>query len=172
MKYIILPLVIFFAVYHLIYKYTGYSADDLLPAKPVSVRSLTAQEKAGFKPPIPIEDSVYKNTPKSVSAWAKPLYADKKTIVFINWSHRHDALLKDFKNLFRSKGYQASYRKQLYILGGSWTSWKKGSAKELLVQNCHEAAVCIVNPRTRQVAVLPKADTAYLAYFMEKYKDW
>lgn len=171
MKYVFLFFVCIFVAIYLVYKYTGYSVYDLFPPKEVAVRSLTKQEMRAFTPPIAISEKIYQNTPKSISPWVRPLYEDKKTIVFVNWNHQQDDFFADFKNLFRSKGYSQFYRKQIFILS-SFQSWKYDSLKELILNNCDKTAVCIINPKTKQMAVLPKDDPSYLAAFLEKYKNW
>lgn len=172
MKKILLLIVCVWAILHIVYKYTGYSLQDLLPPQEVSVRTLTAKEKAAFTKPIKIEDKIYENTPDSLSIWARPLYADKKTILLVNWQNKHGQLVKDFKNLFRLRGYDKFYRKQLYIIHSNWMSWQYDTSKELFLTQCDKQAACIINPRTHEMAILPKADIDHLAYFLEKYKDW
>ena len=68
-------------VFTQIYKYTGWTPDDLLPAAPVKVRQLNANEYAALPEPKKIPEIVYKNTPNTPDPWARPLYGDKKTAV-------------------------------------------------------------------------------------------
>ena len=70
----------------LINQYTGWSVQDLLPPTPVKVRTLTPQEEASFPPPVKIEDKFYRFSSRHPDVWSKPLYADKKTAILINWN--------------------------------------------------------------------------------------
>ena len=92
--------------------------------------------------------------------------ANTYEILFLN-----DDLLVDFKNLFRSKGYNQFYRTQIFVLS-HWQTWQYDSFKELLLKDYPTGAICIVNPKTKEMVVLPKADISYLAVFLEKYKNW
>ena len=171
MKYFILTVVCILAAAHLVYKYTGYSVYDLLPPKEVAVHALTAKEMASFGQPIAIPDKVLENSSRVSNAWTKTLYADKKTVLFVNWEHRYTDLMSDFKNLFRSKGYNQFYRQQFFILS-SFQTFGYDSLEAFILTDHPKRAICIVNPKTKEIVVLPKADISYLAAFLEKYKDW
>lgn len=156
----------------LINQYTGWSVQDLLPPAPVKVRTLTPQEEASFPPPVKIEEKFYIFTSRHPDVWSKPLYADKKTAILINWNGSNDELLSDFRNLLRQPGNQQAYQRKIYTLRSGMTTWKYDSAKQLLIETCGRQAACIVNPRTKEIAVLPNKDTSYLAAFLKKYQTW
>ena len=154
-----------------IYKYTGWTPDDLLPSAPVQVRQLNANEYAALPEPKKIPEIVYKNTPNTPDPWARPLYGDKKTVIFVLSGEEQKPYLKTFKQLLKQPEYKEVYHRKIYIMGRMWTA-KYDSAKHLIIEKCAENAVCIFNPRTKEMAPLNQLDDAHLAGFLEKYKNW
>lgn len=154
-----------------IYKYTGWTPDDLLPSAPVKVRQLNANEYAALPEPEKIPDIVYKNTPNTPDPWARPLYGDKKTVVFVLFGEEKKNHLKTFKQLLKQPEYKEVYRRKIYVISRMWTA-KYDSGKHLIIEKCAENAVCIFNPRTKEMVPLNKLDDAHLAGFLEKYKNW
>lgn len=160
-------------VFTQIYKYTGWTPDDLLPAAPVKVRQLNANEYAALPEPTKIPEIVYKKTPNTPDPWARPLYGDKKTVVFVLFGEAYKPYLKTFKQLLKQPEYKEVYNRKIYIIGyaGAGTA-KYDSGKSLIIKSCAGNAVCIFNPRTKEMASLNKLDDAHLAGFLEKYKNW
>ncbi len=154
-----------------IYKYTGWTPDDLLPAEPVKVRQLNANEYASLPEPKKIPDITYKRSPNSSDPWARPLYGDKKTVVFLLSGEEQKPQLKTFKQLLKQPEYKEVYRRKIYIMGHGWTA-KYDSGKHLIIESCAENAVCILNPRTKEIVALNQLDDAHLVGFLEKYKNW
>ena len=154
-----------------IYKYTGWTPDDLLPAAPVKIRQLNANEYAALPEPKKILEIVYKNTPNTPDPWARPLYGDKKTVVFVLAGETNKPYLKTFKQLLKQPEYKEVYNRKIYIMG-RLVNAKYDSGKDLIIKNCTDNAVCIFNPRTKEMASLNKLDDAHLAGFLEKYKNW
>ena len=60
-------------VFTQIYKYTGWTPDDLLPAAPVKVRQLNANEYAALPEPKKIPEIVYKKTPQHAGPVGPPV---------------------------------------------------------------------------------------------------
>lgn len=172
MKKALLAALVLWAGLHIVYQYTGWEVRDLLPAKPLSLRKLARQEAASFAAPLKIEEKVYAASPLSPDPWVKPFYGQDNTVVFVNWRGKHNAFLREFKNLFKTKEYGRFYNKKIYIIRSNWMSWKYDSSKELILKNCPDNAVCIINPKRKEMAVLPKADVSYLDAFLDKYKNW
>ena len=154
-----------------IYKYTGWTPDDLLPAAPVKVRQLNANEYAALPEPEKIPEIVYKNTPNTPDPWARPLYGDKKMVIFVLAGETNKPYLKTFKQLLKQPEYKEVYNRKIYIMG-RLVNAKYDSGKDLIIKNCTDNAVCIFNPRTKEMASLNKLDDAHLAGFLEKYKNW
>ena len=154
-----------------IYKYTGWTPDDLLPAAPVKVRQLNANEYAALPEPKKIPEIVYKKTPNTPDPWARPLYGDKKTAVFVLPGGTNKPYLKTFKQLLKQPEYKEVYNRKIYVMAPMWSA-DYDSGKYLIIENCADNAVCIFNPSTKEMASLNKLDDAHLAGFLEKYKNW
>jgi len=155
-----------------IYKYTGWTPSDLLPAKPVKVRQLNANEYAALPEPEKIPDIIYKNTFNTPNPWARPLYGDKKTVVFVECASGSERYLKFFKQLLKQPEYKEVYNRQIYISGGWMWVYQSDTAKQFILETCTANSVCILNPRTREIVPLNELDEAHLVGFLEKYKNW
>lgn len=154
-----------------IYKYTGWTPDDLLPAEPVKVRQLNANEYAALPEPKKIPDITYKRSPNSSDPWARPLYGDKKTAVFVLPGEAQKPYLKTFKQLLKQPEYKEVYNRKIYIMGRMEMS-RYDSGKQLILEKCFDNSVCIFNPRTREIVPLNQLDDAHVAGLLEKYKNW
>ena len=153
-------------------QYTGWGPADLLPPQTVSVRPISEAELNASVQLVDIDEKIYRATPKSPSKWAAPLYGDQKTAVLINWKGSNRALLSPFKNLLRTPENSAVCKRNIYQLRGSCQTSARDSFKGFLIDNCGKQAVCIINPRTRQAAILTKKDPSYMAAFFERYRNW
>lgn len=156
----------------LINQYSGWGLEDLLPPRPVTVRELTQEEMASLPSPVKIDEKFYRNSPKSSNPWVAPLYGEKKTALIINWNGHNANLIKDFKNLLRTPENKEAYQRRIYNIRSSVAVWKYDSAKQLLIETCGKQAACIINPQTKEIAVLSQQDPSYLAAFLKKYQNW